>query len=100
MNTSISKTTGKTPFESLYGYIPRFNDGLVRELTEGTETYRIPEEIQYEIIDGIEYKQNRIKERYDRNLIKNERFNIGDIVTNYLPLSYLIGNMLRIKRTA
>lgn len=47
-NTSISKTTGKTPFESLYGYVPRFGEGLARELSERSETYRLPEEIRIE----------------------------------------------------
>ena len=34
LNTSISKTTGLTPFDMLYSYIPRFKVGISRELTE------------------------------------------------------------------
>lgn len=44
-NNSVSKTIGKTPFESLYGFTPRYNEVLARGLTELAETYRIPTEI-------------------------------------------------------
>lgn len=85
LNTAICKTTGKTPFEALYGYIPRFNEGLARELTERSETYRIPQEIREEIRDKIEREQVEAKERYDRNRLKNVKYKAGDIVVVKAP---------------
>ena len=46
LNTAISKTTGRTPFEMLYGYTTRFNEGFSRELTERSETHRLPVEVR------------------------------------------------------
>lgn len=80
LNSSICKTTGRTPFEMLYGYIPRFRDGLSRELTENAELYTIPAEIRAEAIKKIEIEQCKAKERYDRARIKNVRFDEGNIV--------------------
>ena len=80
LNGSISKTTGKTPFEMLYGYLPRFNEGLTRELTSESETYRVPKEIQEEAIRKIEIEQSTHKERYDKSRCKNVVYEVGDIV--------------------
>ena len=80
LNTSICKTTGVTPFEALYGYLPRFEDGLTRELTSNLETYKIPEIIQEEIRKNIEEEQVKYKKRYDRNRLKGVKYFIGDIV--------------------
>ncbi|KAK9728882.1 Integrase core domain, partial [Popillia japonica] len=43
LNTSVNKTTGKTAFQLLYGYIPRFKDGNTRSLTISNETYTYPQ---------------------------------------------------------
>lgn len=80
LNCSMSKTTGRTPFELLYGYIPRFKEGLSRGLTVGAETYRIPEDVRQEAIEKIEKEQQIAKERYDRSRVKNVKFYVGEIV--------------------
>lgn len=80
LNTSVCKTTGKTPFESLYGYIPRFDSGLARELVKPSETYKLPEEIRYEIKDKVQREQLEAKKRYDKNRLKNVKYNVGDII--------------------
>lgn len=36
LNNSVNITTNKTPFEALYGYIPRFKDGMIRRLNVTT----------------------------------------------------------------
>ena len=64
LNTAISKTIGLTPFEMLYGYTARFNEGILRELTQRCETYRLPEEIRLEVRDQIEQK----KKTYNREI--------------------------------
>ena len=33
VNVTISSATGKAPFEALYGFLPRFEDGELRKLT-------------------------------------------------------------------
>lgn len=80
LNCTIAKATGKTPFEALYGYIPRFGDGNVRELTANCENYRIPTEIQQEIRENISKAQGKYKETYDKNKFKNVKYVAGDIV--------------------
>ena len=80
LNTASSKTTGHTPFEMLYGYVPRFCDGLIRDLTVQSENYKIPTEIQNEVRETIEKKQQASKERYDQSRLKNIRYSVGDIV--------------------
>ncbi|KAK8758406.1 hypothetical protein V5799_003962 [Amblyomma americanum] len=34
LNTSYNKSTGRNLFEVLYGYNPKFNDGVLREIAE------------------------------------------------------------------
>ena len=80
INSSICKSTGRTPFEMLYGYIPRVRERLTRNLTLDAETYSIPEDIRREAIEKIEKEQKVAKERYDKARIKNVRFRVGEIV--------------------
>lgn len=80
MNTSVNKTTNNTPFEALYGYLPRFNDGLMRTLTEENEHYRPPQEIQEEIQEKIRNEQNKTKGRYDKHRHAGIKYQVGDIV--------------------
>ena len=80
LNTTISKTTGKTPFEMIYGYIPRFEDGLTRALTVDSESYRCPTEIRREAIGRIDREKSKTKKRYDKSRLKNVVYEVGDIV--------------------
>lgn len=76
----MCKTTGRTPFEIIYGYIPRFHDGLSRELTADSERFQIPQEIRDEVVQKIEIEQQKAKIRYDKSRLKNVKFNVGDII--------------------
>ncbi|KAK9679868.1 hypothetical protein QE152_g39654 [Popillia japonica] len=58
LNTSVNKSTGKSAFELLYGYIPRFKDGMFRSLTEDNETYRLPKCLQEEASQHMATKLN------------------------------------------
>lgn len=80
VNATVSKTTGKTPYETLYGYVPRFDDGRAREVSGNCETYRLPEVIQEEVRDSILREQEKYKKRYDKNRFKNVKYELGDIV--------------------
>ena len=68
INSSICKSTGRTPFEMLYGYIPRVREGLTRNLSLDAETYPIPEDIKREAIQKIEKEQIVAKERESKTL--------------------------------
>lgn len=80
INTSENKTTGKTPFELLYGYLPRYEDGLTRTLTKDNETYQIPEKLREEVRNKIEVEQQKYKTRYDKHRYQGLKYNVGDIV--------------------
>ena len=80
INTAINKTTGKSPFELLYGYFPRFSEDQTRLLTIGSETYKIPEDLRREIREKIELEQKNVKSRYDKTCLNNVKFNVGNIV--------------------
>lgn len=67
INSAFNKTTGKAPFEALYGFRPRFEEGVVRELTENCETYRDPAEVRTEIVDEIARSQAKYKALYDKH---------------------------------
>ena len=34
LNNVVNNTTNRTPFEMLHGYIPRFNDGILRKVAD------------------------------------------------------------------
>ena len=100
INASVSVATGKTPFESLLGYLLRFEEGTSRSLTSHLETYVPPAEIQKEICAQIEEEQARYKEQYDDNRYVEVTLNMGDIVFMTPPpvatgeskkLQYLLG---------
>ncbi|KAL7292706.1 hypothetical protein TKK_0013829 [Trichogramma kaykai] len=80
INSTISKSTGKTPFEALYGYLPRFEDANSREITNHCETYILPSEVQKEIRENIIENQANYKKRFDQNRYRGIKYDIGDIV--------------------
>ena len=79
-NSTVSIATRKTPYEVLYGYLPRFEDCGKRDVTEQCEKYRLPVEVQDEIRVNIEKTQSEYKDRYDARRLKNVKFQCGDIV--------------------
>ncbi|GBM52123.1 hypothetical protein AVEN_29808-1 [Araneus ventricosus] len=49
LNNTVNKTLGKTPFEVLHGYVPRFKDGILRLFADGEhEVWNDPEKLQLE----------------------------------------------------
>ncbi|XP_043473689.1 uncharacterized protein LOC122505886 [Leptopilina heterotoma] len=71
--------SGKTPFEALYDYLPRFENGELRELTINREKYMLPADIQREVRDNIVKAQEKYKSHYDKNKFSNVHYEIGDI---------------------
>lgn len=88
LNSSINKTTGKSPFELLYGYVNRHDEGALRILTvhDDKENYVEPAKLQEKALQCIEIEQCKYKNRYDKNRNILSKFNIGEIVymRNYL----------------
>ncbi|KAL7303300.1 hypothetical protein TKK_0004491 [Trichogramma kaykai] len=80
INSTVSVATGKTPYECVLGYLPRFDDGNMRELTVQNEKYDNPVKIQMQAKKRIEEEQARYKAKYDVNRYKNVKFHVGDIV--------------------
>ena len=73
INSTISTATGKAPFEALYGYLPRVNEGPIRELIKNCEIYTPPCKETYDLIkENVEKHQAKYKERFDENRYKNE----------------------------
>ena len=53
INLTVNKSTGRTPNEALYGYLPRFEDAKTRAVTANCEKYHFPTEVQREIRERI-----------------------------------------------
>lgn len=79
LNTTVNKTTNKTPFELLYGYTPRFNEGKLRGLINDCD-YTPPNELQEQALTDIQNEQRRYKAIYDRKKYTNVHYDKGDIV--------------------
>ena len=82
VNNAVNKTTSKTPFELLHGYIPRFHDGALRELTDESENiqWKQPEDLQREAREKIVAQQEVMKSAYDKKHHGGVKFSVGEIV--------------------
>lgn len=81
LNESMNKTTGMSPFQALYGYIPRHDEGNLRTLTHPTtDKYQLPQQLQEEIRQVIARKQDKYKTRYDKNRLPGIKYDVGEIV--------------------
>lgn len=72
LNTSANKTTGRSAFELLFGYIARFKDGQIRELTVDNETYTDPKCLQAEAVHHMIKERQKYKEQYDKHRYKGD----------------------------
>lgn len=80
LNSAESKTTGKTPFEMMYDYVPRFEDGLARFLTVDAENYTPPTEVRELVSERTDRMNRKAKEIYDKSRFTNVKYCVGDIV--------------------
>lgn len=80
VNSCNNKSTGRAPYEVIYGYLPRFGEGQMRQLTQASETYEPAIRIQNEVREAIARAQQDYKSRYDTSRRVNVKYNIGDIV--------------------
>ncbi|KAK8767927.1 hypothetical protein V5799_005292 [Amblyomma americanum] len=82
LNTSYNKSTGRTPFEVLLGYNPKFHDGALREIaeTEDNVAWTNPEQLQAEVRTRILDSQAKYKKRFDMRHCSGDTLKAGDVV--------------------
>lgn len=73
--------TGKSPFELVYGFLPRRDEGEMRKVTIDNEsTYQKPEKLREDARQKLVDAQAKYKQRHDLNRLRNVDFNVGSIV--------------------
>lgn len=80
MNTAVNKTTTKTPYEALHGYLPRFQSGTLPALSRTRNQSNSPEEVQAEVRENIVHEQMKMKDQYDRKHFDGIRYEVGEVV--------------------
>ncbi|GBM09860.1 Transposon Tf2-8 polyprotein [Araneus ventricosus] len=81
LNNTVNKTLGKTPFEVLHGYVPRFKDGILRLLAdEEHEVWNDPEKLQLVAREKFSKGQEKRKAYYDKKKSGTLLFDKGETV--------------------
>lgn len=80
INWSPSKSTGKAPFELLFGYKPRKLDNFPNDLLPTSEEYASPEVLQEEARNNIMKAQEVMKSAYDKHHCVAHKYSVGDVV--------------------
>ncbi|XP_050529728.1 uncharacterized protein LOC126899170 [Daktulosphaira vitifoliae] len=75
----LNKTTGKSPFQALYGYSPMLQDGFLDKLVTVTTLTEDPVDSQTRIRENIAEAQQKWKQRYDKRKVE-AKFQVGEIV--------------------
>ena len=82
LNSHIHSSTGKAPFELIYGYIPEFQVSLnpTSEVPAAEERLRLLKEAQEDARAALELTAERMKRFYDHGVTKAPQFEPGDRV--------------------
>ncbi|CAI6368027.1 unnamed protein product [Macrosiphum euphorbiae] len=72
LNTAPNKSTTKTPYETLHGYLPRFHKGILPTLSLTRNNWRDPQEIQTEARRNIIDAHRAMKISHDRKRDEGE----------------------------
>ena len=65
----------------LHGYIPRFNDRILRKVADvGAEEWRDPMKIEDQACKEIESRQQKVKNNYDKERCRTISHEPGEIV--------------------
>ncbi|KAK8762040.1 hypothetical protein V5799_026693 [Amblyomma americanum] len=81
INNAVNKTSGKTPFEILYGYQPEFHSTALRRIVGSDEAqWENPEELRTRVRQRIIAEQEKSKAAYDRRHFPARLYDVGDIV--------------------
>ena len=81
LNRFVNRTTGKAPFEALYGYLPRFDN--FSQIVEGEQSriWNPPQALQAEIRDNIAASQNKYAFYYNKKRRPHVvKYQLGDVV--------------------
>ncbi|CAI6358840.1 unnamed protein product [Macrosiphum euphorbiae] len=85
LNTAPNKSTTKTPYETLHGYLPRFHKGILPTLSLTRNNWRDPQEIQTEARRNIIDAQRAMKISHDRKRYEGVRYEVGEVVVMTKP---------------
>jgi hypothetical protein len=84
INTTIHKTTGKSPSELLFGYrLKSRTENVLSEVIDETLEIVRPEnieEVRREAGERIRIQQTKDKSQYDKKRTKNVSYSVGDLV--------------------
>ncbi|CAI6366244.1 unnamed protein product [Macrosiphum euphorbiae] len=80
LNNSETKVTGKTPFEMLHGYRPRFLQSALRVLSATEDNWTPPAELQARVRENMELISGRRKAAYDSHRHDNTHYAVGEVV--------------------
>lgn len=80
LNTAVNKTTTKTPYEALHGYLPRYRPSALSTLSRTRNESQPPAEVQAEIRENILRGQAKMKDQYDRRHYEGVRYEVGEVV--------------------
>lgn len=82
LNSRVHSSTGKAPFELIYGYIPEFQVSLNPnpKVPAADERLRLLKEAQEDARAALEITAERMKRFYDHGVANTPQFEIGDRV--------------------
>ena len=85
LNSAENKSTGKTPFEMIFGFTPVMGDRRLLRATRRSETTREPREVQQEARAKMVQQQGEAKRRYDARRYEGVKYSVGDVVVIKVP---------------
>jgi len=80
LNTAPNKSTTKTPYETLHGYLPRFFKGILPTLSLTGTDWHDPHDVQAEARENIIYTQAKMKIAHDRKRHEGIKYEVGEVV--------------------
>lgn len=80
INWSPSKSTGKPPFELLFGFKPSKLDNFPRELLPTSDEYASPKLLQDEARSNVLKAQEIMKSTFDKRHCVAHKYSVGDVV--------------------
>ncbi|GIY76389.1 hypothetical protein CDAR_286431 [Caerostris darwini] len=80
LDRNLNKASNKNPFQMLYGYSPRFNDGTLRKQVDESAEWTDPVEIQTSSHERIENMQQKRKDVYNKKQSGTTTYKSGQAV--------------------
>lgn len=80
INTSVNRSTGKAPFELLYGYVPRFADSTLDKVVQLASDVHDLDVVRHIAREHIEQSQQKMKEAFDKKHCVGDHLEPGEII--------------------